>query len=261
MTLLGSPAATDCALRRPLQTRIGSEPQSGSLEPEDQVMPHALRRVRAQHAHNAARPVVRRRRPRPLRPPDPASTAVSAPWCARSTAPAPPTVCAACAPNRRLARAADVHSRSMLRADFFSHGAFSQRVRRFAPRRIGETIAMRSRCSARGFVRMWLNSAPHRAVLLSRGFRRVGVGRRRAASGPPRLPGDGGLRVAPLGRERDAGRGEPAATPRRGRGALASFAATAREGWRCESRARGRCGDEEPAAPASGTGRPRWARR
>jgi uncharacterized protein YkwD len=81
--------------------------------------------------------------------------------------------------HRRLARAADVHTRSMLRSDSFSHGAFSQRVRRYARfRRIGETIAMRSRCSARGFVRMWLNSPPHRAVLLSRGFRRIGVGRR-----------------------------------------------------------------------------------
>jgi len=81
--------------------------------------------------------------------------------------------------HRRLARAADVHTRSMLRSDFFSHGAFSQRVRHYVRfRRIGETIAMRSRCSAHGFVRMWLNSPPHRAVLLSRSFRRVGVGRR-----------------------------------------------------------------------------------
>ncbi len=81
--------------------------------------------------------------------------------------------------GRRLARAADVHTRSMLRSDYLSHGAFSQRVRRYARfRRIGETIAMRSRCSARGFVRMWLNSPSHRAVLLSRGFRRIGVGRR-----------------------------------------------------------------------------------
>jgi uncharacterized protein YkwD len=81
--------------------------------------------------------------------------------------------------HRRLARAADVHSRSMLRSDYFSHGAFSQRVRRYVSfRRIGETIAMRTRCSARGFVRMWLSSPPHRAVLLSRSFRRVGIGRR-----------------------------------------------------------------------------------
>jgi uncharacterized protein YkwD len=89
--------------------------------------------------------------------------------------------------NRRLARAADVHSRSMLRSDYFSHGAFSQRVRRYASfRRVGETIAWRSRCSARGFVRMWLNSAPHRAVLLSRTFRRIGVGRRKGRLGATR---------------------------------------------------------------------------
>lgn len=89
--------------------------------------------------------------------------------------------------HHRLARAADVHSRSMLRSDFFSHGAFSQRVRGYVRfRRIGETIAMRSRCSARGFVRMWLHSPPHRAVLLSRGFRRVGVGRRTGRLGARR---------------------------------------------------------------------------
>jgi uncharacterized protein YkwD len=86
--------------------------------------------------------------------------------------------------HRRLARAADAHTRSMLRSNFFSHGAFSSRVRRYASfRRIGETIAMSTRCSARRFVRMWLNSPPHRAVLLSRGFRRIGVGRRKGSLG------------------------------------------------------------------------------
>jgi uncharacterized protein YkwD len=89
--------------------------------------------------------------------------------------------------HRRLARAADAHSRSMLRADYFSHGAFSQRVRRYVSlRRVGETIAMTSRCRARKVVRMWLNSPPHRAVLLSGGFRRVGVGRRKGMLGATR---------------------------------------------------------------------------
>jgi uncharacterized protein YkwD len=89
--------------------------------------------------------------------------------------------------HRRLARAADVHSRSMLRSNFFSHGAFSQRVRRYVSlRRIGETIAMTTRCSPRKVVRMWLNSPPHRAVLLSGGFRRVGVGRRKGMLGATR---------------------------------------------------------------------------
>ena len=82
------------------------------------------------------------------------------------------------------ARAADAHTRSMLRSDYFSHGAFSQRLRRYVSfRRIGETIAMATRCSARKVVRMWLNSPPHRAVLLSRGFRRIGVGRRKGRLG------------------------------------------------------------------------------
>ncbi len=89
--------------------------------------------------------------------------------------------------NRRLAHAADAHTRNMLRSNFFSHGAFSRRVHRYVHfRRIGETIAMTSRCSARTAVRMWLNSPGHRAVLLSRRFRRVGVGRRLGRLGTTR---------------------------------------------------------------------------
>jgi uncharacterized protein YkwD len=81
--------------------------------------------------------------------------------------------------GRRLARAADLHSRNMLARDFFAHGSFAQRVRRFVPyRRLGENLAVTSRCSARLVVRMWLRSAPHRRVLLSRSYRRVGIGRR-----------------------------------------------------------------------------------
>ena len=89
--------------------------------------------------------------------------------------------------GRRLARAADAHTRNMLRSNFFSHGAFSRRVHRYVHfRSIGETIAMTSHCSARTVVRMWLNSPGHRAVLLSRRFRRVGVGRRLGRLGATR---------------------------------------------------------------------------
>ena len=89
--------------------------------------------------------------------------------------------------NGRLARAADLHSRSMLAGDYFAHGAFAQRVRRFASfRRLGETLAYSSRCGVRRFVSMWLRSPGHRAVLLSRGFRRVGVGRRKGRLGARR---------------------------------------------------------------------------
>ncbi len=87
--------------------------------------------------------------------------------------------------GRRLARAADLHSRNMLARDFFAHGSFAQRVRRFVPyRSLGENLAWTSRCSPRLVVRMWMRSAPHRKVLLSRSYRRVGVGRRAGRLGP-----------------------------------------------------------------------------
>jgi len=89
--------------------------------------------------------------------------------------------------HRRLARAADGHTRSMLRANYFAHGDFSSRVRRYVSfRRVGEAIAMSTRCSARRVVRMWLNSPPHRALLLSGSFRRVGIGRRKGSLGATR---------------------------------------------------------------------------
>jgi uncharacterized protein YkwD len=86
--------------------------------------------------------------------------------------------------SAKLSRAADLHSRAMLASETFSHGAFFQRVRRFVHyRRLGETLAMTPRFSARRVVRMWLHSAAHRAVLLSPGFRRIGVGRRKGRLG------------------------------------------------------------------------------
>ena len=67
----------------------------------------------------------------------------------------------------------------MLRSDVFAHGSFTSRVRRYVSfKRVGETLAWNSRCSSRTFVRMWLNSPGHRAVLLARGFHRIGVARR-----------------------------------------------------------------------------------
>jgi uncharacterized protein YkwD len=89
--------------------------------------------------------------------------------------------------HRRLARVADAHSRNMLRSDFFAHGAFSRRVHRYVSfRRIGETLAYSTRCGGLTFVRMWLRSPTHRAVLLSPGFRRIGVGRRKGRLGARR---------------------------------------------------------------------------
>ena len=85
--------------------------------------------------------------------------------------------------NRGLARAADVHSASMARSRRVAHGAYSRRVRRYVrSRHIGENLAWRRGCDAAAIVRMWMNSAGHRQVMLSRGFSRVGVARRSASS-------------------------------------------------------------------------------
>jgi uncharacterized protein YkwD len=94
------------------------------------------------------------------------------------------------AATRSLSRAADHHSRRMIAHDFFAHGAMAQRVRRYGHfRRVGETLAMVSRCGRRGArltVRMWMGSSTHRAIVLSRGFRRIGVGARRGRLGASR---------------------------------------------------------------------------
>jgi uncharacterized protein YkwD len=90
-------------------------------------------------------------------------------------------------PNRSLSRAADRHSRDMLRRDFFDHSSsdgtpFDRRVRRYSgATMIGETLAAMGAGAggAATIVRMWANSPTHRAVLLAGGFRRIGVARRR----------------------------------------------------------------------------------
>jgi uncharacterized protein YkwD len=89
--------------------------------------------------------------------------------------------------SRKLARAADYHSREMLAADYFAHPSadglsFDLRIRHFTQSdSVGETLAMLNRCGrhmARTVVRMWMNSPGHRAILTSAQFRRVGIGRR-----------------------------------------------------------------------------------
>lgn len=85
-----------------------------------------------------------------------------------------------------LSRAADAHSRDMLRRNFFDHTSsdgtpFDRRVRRYiGARRVGETLAAlgRRHGGAAAAVRMWMASPPHRAVLLGSGFRRIGLARR-----------------------------------------------------------------------------------
>jgi uncharacterized protein YkwD len=80
----------------------------------------------------------------------------------------------------RLQRAARAHSRAMARSGGFTHGNWYQRLRRFGVRgrTLGETIAwgVGTDGTAAAIVRMWLASPPHRATMLARGFRSVGVG-------------------------------------------------------------------------------------
>jgi uncharacterized protein YkwD len=91
-------------------------------------------------------------------------------------------------PNRRLQRAADAHCKDMLRANFFAHNSsngtsMAARVRHYRPsHRLGETLAYLPtgglNQAARRVVDMWMASPPHRAELLSSGFRRIGIARR-----------------------------------------------------------------------------------
>jgi uncharacterized protein YkwD len=82
-----------------------------------------------------------------------------------------------------LARAADFHTVEMLNGNYFAHGAFSARVRHYTKARsIGENLALLAphcgRSVAAKFVAMWMASPPHRAVLLSKRFAKVGIGAR-----------------------------------------------------------------------------------
>jgi uncharacterized protein YkwD len=74
----------------------------------------------------------------------------------------------------------------MLVTGQFSHESprsgerFDRRIRRFhRARALGETIAWGAGDAGTpaAAVEMWMQSAPHRAILLDRSFRRIGVGR------------------------------------------------------------------------------------
>ena len=95
-----------------------------------------------------------------------------------------------------LARAAEGHSRAMARLGFFSHSsrdgtAFWKRIARNYPSRgystwtVGENLLWStSELSGAGAVRMWLNSPPHRKVLLSARWRELGISAIRADAAP-----------------------------------------------------------------------------
>jgi uncharacterized protein YkwD len=98
--------------------------------------------------------------------------------------------------DRRLARAASGYPEAMVREGFFAHvspegSTLGQRARAAGYRSgtLGETIAWGSGelSTPAAIVDAWMHSPPHRAVLMSGAFRRIGLG---VASGAPtHVPG------------------------------------------------------------------------
>jgi uncharacterized protein YkwD len=114
-------------------------------------------------------------------------------------------------PNSRLGVAATRHSRDMVRRAYFSHdtaggGSFVRRVlsARYVSRRaawsLGENIAWGAGrlASPAATVDAWMRSPGHRANILSRSFREIGVG---IAPGTPRRGvGPGAVYTTDFGR-------------------------------------------------------------
>jgi uncharacterized protein YkwD len=94
--------------------------------------------------------------------------------------------------DNRMNIGANQHSRSMARRGYFAHASadgssWDGRVRHYSRSRfVGEVIGWTSHTSparqARLMVSTWVHSAPHRRVLLTRGFSRIGVARMRGGS-------------------------------------------------------------------------------
>jgi len=116
-----------------------------------------------------------------------------------------------------LRTAARSHSRAMLLLGFFGHDsadgtAFSERIKRYYPNRgwhrwsVGETLLARQggAASAADVVAAWLDSPPHRALILSPTWREAGVAALYAPAAPKAFGGtetlvvtaDFGVRVA-----------------------------------------------------------------
>jgi uncharacterized protein YkwD len=86
--------------------------------------------------------------------------------------------------HKRLSVAAERHSRNMVRGNFFAHGNFVARILNagYVNRRhawsLGENIAWGtgSLAAPQEIVKAWMKSPGHRANILNRRFRDVGVG-------------------------------------------------------------------------------------
>jgi uncharacterized protein YkwD len=81
--------------------------------------------------------------------------------------------------DSHLIQAARSHSREMIGANVFQHGAFGSRMARFnvTGRLAGENLAWGTGAlgTAQGIVAAWLASPEHRANLLRPSFTRVGI--------------------------------------------------------------------------------------
>ncbi len=85
--------------------------------------------------------------------------------------------------NTQLRNAARAHSRDMLQRSFFDHNSptesWDARIARFLKAPLtGENIAMGSGSYAApaSIVKQWMASPPHRAMILTAGFKRIGLG-------------------------------------------------------------------------------------
>ena len=81
--------------------------------------------------------------------------------------------------DTHLIRAARAHSKEMIGANVFQHGAFGSRMAQFnvTGKLAGENLAWGTgaRGTAQGIVVAWLASPEHRANLLRPSFKRVGI--------------------------------------------------------------------------------------
>jgi uncharacterized protein YkwD len=108
-------------------------------------------------------------------------------------------------PDRRLARAARRFSHAMVRQRFFDHvspqgSTVGQRVRAagYTERAVGETIGWGAGTLATpaAIVQAWMNSPPHRAIIMDGRLHKVGLG---VAAGSPSGGGDAATVTADFG--------------------------------------------------------------
>ena len=103
--------------------------------------------------------------------------------------------------NHRLDSSSMRYARAMARHDFFEHGDFLGRIKRSnylsgaGAWTVGENIAWGAGpyATPKGIFRMWMDSPPHRANILSRHFHEIGIG---IARGAPRDGVSGGATYA-----------------------------------------------------------------